>query len=230
VTPVRDGQFVYVESLVRGNTGSLGGPVRLGALHEQEVWTLQTPGPVTTTGWMRESGKDAVMPGEELPMTSTEPVRAGVDHPTYRWLASLPTDPRALRALLYARMEPVDGETRDEAVFGRIGGLLHSTVMPPATAGALYRVVERIPGVTVVPDAVDAAGRHGIGVTRRDPGSATRDEWIFDRDTLAYRGSRSYFTRNSARGIAADTLYGTDAVMRRAVVDRHGEEPARTGG
>ncbi|CAM5733998.1 hypothetical protein SHIRM173S_08287 [Streptomyces hirsutus] len=42
-TPVKDGQFVYVERLTRGNTGSFDGPVRLGALHKQEVWTAQTP-------------------------------------------------------------------------------------------------------------------------------------------------------------------------------------------
>ncbi|MET8111357.1 CU044_5270 family protein [Streptomyces prasinus] len=228
-TPVKDGQFVYVERLIRGNTGSFDGPVRLGALHEQEVWTAQDPGPVTRTGWMRETGEDAVMPGQMVPVESAEPVRAGVDHPTYAWLASLPTDPDALLELLSSRIGVADGDSRDQAVFGRIGDLLSSTVMPPATASALYRAVERIPGVTQVPDAVDAAGRHGIGITREDAGSASRDVWIFDKDTLAYLGSRSYITGDESRGITTDTLYGIDAVMTRAVVDHHGEEPAGAG-
>ncbi|MFI8305444.1 CU044_5270 family protein [Streptomyces sp. NPDC085927] len=227
-TPVKDGQFVYVERLIRGNTGSFNGPVRLGALHKQEVWTAQVPGPVTRTGWMRETGKDAVMPGQVVPLEFTDPVRAGIDHPTYEWLASLPTDPDALLELLYSRTGVEDGESKYQAVFGRIGDLLGSTIMPPATASALYKAVERIPGVTQIPDAVDAAGRHGIGITREDAGSATRDVWIFDKRTLAHLGSRSYITRDEARGITTDTLYGIDAVMVRAVVDRHGEEPART--
>ncbi|MFF9085901.1 CU044_5270 family protein [Streptomyces sp. NPDC014991] len=230
VTAVGDGQFVYVESLIRSNKGHFNGPVRLGALHKSQVWTAQTPKPVTRTGWLRETGKDAVMPGEEVPIESTEPVRVGIDRPTYKWLASLPTEPGALLKLLYSRTKAVDGESKDQAVFGTIGDLLRSAIMPPATASALYKAVERIPGVTQMPDAVDAAGRHGIGITREDAGSATRDEWIFDRDTLTYLGSRSYMIKDKARGVTADTLYGIDAVMERAVVDRHGEEPTRTDG
>lgn len=53
--------------------------------------------------------------------------------------------------------------------------------------------------------------------------------WIFDKRTLALLGSRSYITRDETRGITTDTLYGIDAVMARAVVDRPGEEPAGTG-
>ncbi|MGW1894458.1 CU044_5270 family protein [Streptomyces sp. NPDC002004] len=229
-TPVKDGRFVYVKSLVRGNTGTFDGPVRLGALHRQEVWTSQNPAPITRTGWIRETGKDAVMPGEEVPITSTDPVPAGIDRPTYKWLASLPTDPGALLEQLYAQTRAEKGESKDQAVFGTIGDLLSSTIMPPANASALYKAVERIPGVTEIPDAVDAAGRHGIGITRVDASSTTRDEWIFDKDTLAYLGGRSYITKDKARGITADTLYGTDAIMERAVVDRHGQEPAGTDG
>ncbi|MGW5210568.1 CU044_5270 family protein [Streptomyces sp. NPDC004051] len=228
-TPVKEDQFVYVERLTRGNTGSFSGPVRLGALHKQEAWTAQDPGPVTRTGWLRETGEDAVMSGQMVPVEFADPVRAGIDHPTYEWLASLPTDPDVLLELLYSRTRVEDGDSRDQAVFGRIGDLLSSTIMPPATASALYRAVERIPGVTQVPDAVDAAGRHGIGITREDAGSATRDVWIFDKRTLALLGSRSYITRDETRGITTDTLYGIDAVMARAVVDRPGEEPAGTG-
>ncbi|MFC7263019.1 CU044_5270 family protein [Streptomyces lutosisoli] len=229
-TPVKDGQFVYVESVARENTGTFDGPVRLGGLHTREVWTSQSSDPVVRTGWMRDTGKDAVMPGEEIPIESTDPVSPGIDHPTYKWLASLPTDPDALLKLLYSQTRVEKGDSKDQAVFGTIGDLLRSTIMPPETASALYKAVERIPGVTQIPDAVDAAGRHGIGITREDAGSATRDVWIFDKHSFAYLGSRSYMTKDKARGITTDTLYGIDAVMKRAVVDRHGEEPAKTDG
>lgn len=222
---VRDDQFVYVRTLVRSDTGSFTGPVRLGALHTEERWTAQDPGPLRVTGWLRSSGKDAIMPGRTLPMQSTEPVPAGVHHPTYRWLASLPTDPDALLARLYKEARPVEGQSRDQAVFSLIGDLI-GAVMPPANAAAFYRAAAKLPGVREVPDAVDAAGRHGIAITLDDTGFATRDEWIFDKQTLALLGSRYYVT-DPDRGITTEVLAGTSAVMKTAVVDRKGEVPAR---
>lgn len=229
-TPVKDGQFVYVESLTRSNEGSLDGPVRLGALHEREVWMSQNPGPVTRTGWIRESGKGAVMPGQLIPVESSDPVPAGIDHPTYTWLASLPTDPDALLELLYAQTRVDDGESKEQAVFSKIGDLVSETIMPPANASAFYRAAAKIPGVQEIPDAVDAAGRHGIAVTREDAASATRDEWIFDKDDLAFLGARSYITKDEDKGVASDTLFGTSAIMKRTVVDQHGKAPAKTDG
>ncbi|MGP4052045.1 CU044_5270 family protein [Streptomyces sp. 2A115] len=228
-TPVKEGQFVYVESLTRSNEGTLDGPVRLSALHKREVWTSQDPGPVTRTGWIRESGKGSVMPGQMVPVESSDPVPAGTDHPTYKWLASLPTDPDALLQLLYAQTRVDEGESKEQAVFSTIGDLVSETIMPSANASAFYKAAAKIPGVQEIPDAVDAAGRHGIAVTREDASSATRDEWIFDRDSLAFLGSRSYITKDEGKGITSDTLFGTSAVMERTVVDQHGKAPARTG-
>jgi hypothetical protein len=223
---VRDDQFVYVRTLVRSDKGSFTGPVRLGALHTEERWTAQDPGPLRITGWHRSSGKDAIMPGRTLPMQSTEPVPAGVHHPTYRWLASLPTDPDALLARLYKEARPVEGQSRDQAVFSLIGDLI-GAVMPPANAAAFYRAAAKLPGVREIPDAVDAAGRHGIAITLDDTGFATRDEWIFDKETLALLGSRFYIT-DPDRGITTEVLAGTSAVMKTAVVDRKGEVPDRS--
>ncbi|MHA5050714.1 CU044_5270 family protein [Streptomyces sp. SD15] len=226
-TPVKDGQFVYVESLVRENKGAFEGPVRLGALHKREVWMSQEPGPVTNTGWIRESGKDAVMPGDLGPIESTAPVSAGIHHPTYKWLASLPTDPDALLKLLYGQTRVEEGESKEQAVFSSIGDLVSETIMPPANASAFYKAAAKIPGVKEIPDAVDAAGRHGIAITREDASSATRYEWIFDKGTLAFLGSRSYITKDEVKGITSDTLFGTSAIMERTVVDQHGKEPAK---
>ncbi|MFI0510414.1 CU044_5270 family protein [Streptomyces sp. WSLK1-5] len=224
--PVRAGQFVYVRTLDRSNTGTFSGPVRLGALHTEERWTAQDPGPLRITGWLRASGKDAVMPGQLIPVDAGEPVPEGVGHPTYRWLASLPTDPDALLARLRKEARPAEDETTDQAVFSLIGSLISGTVMPPANAAAFYRAAAKLPGVREIPDAVDAAGRHGIAITLDDTGFATRDEWIFDRRTLALLGSRFYLT-DPERGVTTETLAGTSAVMRTAVVDGKGEVPAR---
>jgi hypothetical protein len=223
---VRDDQFVYVRTLLRVNKGDFSGPIRLGHLHTEERWTAQDPAPLHITGWIRESGKDAIMPDEMIPVDNTDAVPAGFDHPTYRWLASLPTDPDALLDRLSKAARPVEGESRDQAVFSLIGDLISGTVMPPANAAAFYRAAARLPGVREIPDAVDAAGRHGIAITLDDTGFATRDEWIFDKETLALLGSRFYIT-DPDRGITTETLAGTTAVMRTAVVDAKGEVPAR---
>ncbi|NEB00328.1 CU044_5270 family protein [Streptomyces sp. SID13726] len=224
--PVRDDQFVYVRSLERANTGTFTGPVRLGALHTEERWSAQASGPLRITGWLRSSGKDAVMPGQLIPVDATEPVPPGAARPTYRWLASLPTDPDVLLARLRKEARPVEGESTDQAVFSLIGDLISGTVMPPVNAAAFYRAAAKLPGVREIPDAVDATGRHGIAITLDDTGFATRDEWIFDRKTLALLGSRFYIT-DPDRGITRETLAGTSAVLETAVVDGKGEVPAR---
>ncbi|MFC4508522.1 MULTISPECIES: CU044_5270 family protein [Streptomyces] len=231
-TPVKENQFVYVQRLARENKGAFSGPAVLGATHREEMWIAQKPGPSTTTGWLRSSGKDAIMPGQLLPITSTTSVRPGLWYPTYAWLASLPTDSDSLLKLLASQTTVEQGESEDEAVFRTIGDLLGSVIMPPATASALYKAVAKVPGITRIPDAVDAAGRHGIGITHSDVGSATRYVLIFDKDTLAYIGSQAYFISGGAkaRGTKSDVLFGIDAVMERGVVDRQGEVPAKTTG
>ncbi|MFF3418788.1 CU044_5270 family protein [Streptomyces sp. NPDC002698] len=228
VTPVRDDQFVYVRSLTVSNKGTFEGPVELGAPHTVETWTSQDPRPLKTLGWIRESGKDAVMPGETIPVESTDAVPAGIDHPTYTWLSSLPTDPDALLTRLRREVRVSDGESGEQAVFSLIGDLLSETLMPPRNTAALYKAAARIPGVKEIPDAVDVAGRHGIAITREDASSATRDEWIFDKRSLAFLGARGFITHDQQKGITSDTLMGSTAVLRRAVVDRHGEESAGT--
>ncbi|KAB1990067.1 CU044_5270 family protein [Streptomyces triticiradicis] len=225
-TPVRDDQFVYVRSLTVENKGTFEGPVELGAPHTVETWTSQDPRPLKTLGWMRESGKDAVMPDETIPIESSDAVPAGIDHPTYAWLSSLPTDPDALLTLLRRDVRVSDGESREQAVFSLIGDLLSQTLMPPRNTAALYKAAARIPGVEEIPNAVDVAGRHGIAITREDASSATRDEWIFDKRSLAFLGARGFITHDEQKGITSDTLTGSTAVLRRAVVDGHGEESA----
>ncbi|MEU4999603.1 CU044_5270 family protein [Streptomyces sp. NPDC021622] len=242
--PVKDGQFVYVRSLVRENKGEFDGPVKLGAPHKREVWMSQNPAPVTDIGMIRESGKGVPMPGQDVPIEAsgvdgtddTGAIPAGPDRPTYAWLASLPTDPDALLKKLYAQTRVSDErETKAQAVFGKIGELLEGTIMPPENAAALYKAVAKLPGVTEVPDAVDAAGRRGIGITLEQSSYATRDEWIFDKKTFAYLGSRAYMTKDHKPDKAGgqgggprngEVLLGSNAVLERAVVDQRGMEPA----
>lgn len=125
---------------------------------------------------------------------------------------------------------------RTRPYFRNVGDLLGSTIMPPATASALYKVLERIPGVTVIPDTVDAAGRHGIGITRKDPASASRDEWIFKKNTLACSRLTVIHDRRQAHGrhrrhvVRHRRHHGARGrrQVRRGSRERRGLTPART--
>ncbi|MEU5955346.1 CU044_5270 family protein [Streptomyces sp. NPDC047525] len=243
--PVKASQFVYVRSLVRGNDGELNGKVKLGAPYTEQTWFSQDPAPVTDIGMTRESGKGAQMPGQDVPIEASAvdgsedsgAIPEGPERPTYNWLASLPTDPDALLKKLYAETRVIEGqETKAQAVFDKIGGLLGATIMPPENAAALYKAVAKLPGVTEVPDAVDAAGRHGIGITLDESSYTTREEWIFDKKSFTYLGSRGYMTKNHQPGGRPgregnpEVLYGSSAVLERAVVDQRGMEPAGESG
>ncbi|MCX2922850.1 hypothetical protein [Streptomyces sp. NEAU-W12] len=93
---------------------------------------------------------------------------------------------------------------------------------PPETSAALYRAAVLIPGVDVVPEAVDAAGRHGVAVSRTHDGERT--EWIFDRSTAQLLGERTVLVEDSAWG-KAGTVVTSVALVDRGIVDEAGQTP-----
>ncbi|WNI20943.1 CU044_5270 family protein [Streptomyces sp. ITFR-16] len=230
---VTDGQFVYVRTLRTENEGAFDGPVKLTGPREREVWTAQKAGPVIDEGLIHEDGSYVPI---TVGVPDGEPAvgyPAGLNRPTYTWLASLPTEPDALLRRLAAEItrdqdaRDTPAEERDPAqdAFDAIGELLRETLMPPRTAAALYRAAARIPGVTVDSDAVDAAGRHGIGVARDNTRAGWRTAWIFDPASLEYLGERSYLVRDTIMG-RKGTLINKSAVLERGVVDALREKPS----
>ncbi|MEV7424862.1 MULTISPECIES: CU044_5270 family protein [unclassified Streptomyces] len=230
---VGDDQFVYVKSLQSDNEGEFGGPVKLTEPREREVWMSQKAGPVIDVGLIHQDGSyfpiTVGVPDGETPVGYP----AGLNRPTYTWLASLPTDPDALLRRLTteitrdqdARDTPAEDRDQAQDAFETIGELLVETLMPPKTAAALYKAAAKIPGVTVDSDAVDAAGRHGIGVARDNTRAGWRTAWIFDSTTLEYLGERSYLIRDTSMG-KKGTLINKSAVLERAVVDALREKPS----
>ncbi|PRH80103.1 hypothetical protein C6N75_06100 [Streptomyces solincola] len=216
---VTDASYVYVRSMVRG-ADLAGGKAVVGPLHQRESWQSQRPGPVQRLGYLRENGELLPVNAE---LGDTEGTAPGVNRPTYRWLAALPRDPRALLEKLRELTPAQPGEDRDQAVFERIGALAGVQVMPPETAAALYRAAALIPGVRSTPDASDATGRHGLGIVRDDPRAGERSEWVFD-EQYAFLGSRTYLTRDTAAG-PAGTLMAAEAVQQRGVVATAGDRP-----
>jgi hypothetical protein len=143
----------------------------------------------------------------------------GLNDPTYRLLQTLPTNPHALLAMIYG-VERGHGPGPDQEAFVTIGDLLRNTIAPPKVAAALYRAAALIPGVTLVPHATDAIGRHGVAVARIGPGvdGGIRDELIFSRTTLRLIGERTVIARTG-------TTTSATAIITRAFVDHRGQIP-----
>jgi hypothetical protein len=209
---VRDSQFWYIESWVSYQVcqGGSGSNCTMEKPHERQIW--QSVSNQCVTGLVREDGQNT-------PLTFSSnylhcPYRGDVHDPSYRFLQSLPTDPRALLGLIERDMQ---GQLpRPEEAFTTIGDLIGEAIAPPQVSAALYRAAALIPGVTEVADATDAVGRHGVAVAFTYQG--TRTEWIFSKLTLQYLGERDINVSNGA-------TVGESAVLQRAFVDHVGQLP-----
>ncbi|MGA8114130.1 MAG: CU044_5270 family protein [Actinocatenispora sp.] len=203
---VRDDQFVYVDSKVAfARTNGDTGETTMDTPHRRQIW-LAADG--SQPGFLKESKTGRSLDPNPNPT---------LNNPTYKYLITLPTDPDALLRKIYADTKDT-GSSPDDEAFVTIGDLLHETLVPPNLAAALYRAAAKIPGVTVVKDAADAVGRHGVAVSWTTEHGG-RDQWIFDRKSLRYLGERD-LAGTGVRGVKPGTVTGTTAVLHRGVVDK----------
>lgn len=210
-TPVvRDDQFEYVESKVGATTGPGAAPADI-----RQVWLPVAD--LCRHGLIREAGQDSDSSQRDQPGV-TCPYAGYLNYPSYRLLAGLPTDPQTLLAMIYDQ-EAGHGPDPDSEAFTTIGDLLRDSVPPPAVSAALYRAAALIPGVQLVPDAVDAAGRHGVAVSRTS--QATRYEWIFDRTSLQLIGQREVLIKTNQLG-RAGAIEDNTAILAKAIVNSVG--------
>ncbi|MEV1328706.1 CU044_5270 family protein [Micromonospora costi] len=162
------------------------------------------------------------------PNDPANPLKELDELPSPAYHGDLPTDPDEL--LRYLRDHPVDlhlPEGADEqAVYGSEGmayttarSMLHGYV-PPRALAALFELLARQPGAVVISgDVVDAAGRHGVAI--RMPGViGGNSDFVFDRDTHAYLGTRDSIVRDGK-----ESLFSATALLRVAIVDRPGQLP-----
>jgi hypothetical protein len=213
---VRDDQFVYIDSKVSFEVTSVSGGKVTNTMtppHRRQIWLSVSN--LCRTGLLAENGRTALgrNQGEKCPDAGS------LNDPTYRLLASLPTDPQALLARINTEEKGAGPGPAAEA-FTTIGDLLRESIAPPQVSAALYRAAALIPGVTVVPQAVDAVGRPGVAVALDSSG--TRTEWIFDRTTLQLLGEREI-------DLATGAVTGSSAILHRAVVNHPGQVPAGQG-
>ncbi|RPK37208.1 hypothetical protein EES39_31040 [Streptomyces sp. ADI92-24] len=216
---VRDDQFLYTRSKIQ-EADITSGKAVLSPLHEEQLWSAQDPRPLKKLGLVRADGEDSVI---NAPLGDDNGTPAGLDRPTYNWLATLSTDPDELLAYLYAHVTKDPDQETDQIVFEQIGSWLGGLV-PPKTAAALYQAAAKIPGVQEVPDAKDAIGRSGLGIVREDTRYGNRSEWVFDKDDYSFLGSRNYLTKDTPWG-KSGTLLSSSAEIEHGVADKAGQAP-----
>jgi hypothetical protein len=158
---------------------------------------VRHPGPTCSLDWNLTplTGKHQLLSvgGSTCPVSTVIPAppasyptaneKLGALLPYYPPLSSLPTSPASLLATLRADASPDgpygwQGSTRDQIVYMLIGDLLEAPVSGSLRA-ALYEAIERLPGVTLVVNATDAAGRHGVGIELKTLG-LDRLPWVVE--------------------------------------------------
>jgi hypothetical protein len=182
-----------------------------------------SPAPVeqpVPSGGCRD-GREVIDPGKP------DVTKACTPKPSVR--ADLPTDAEAMLRYLY---RPGDdgagpGYSPDQKAFDRANNIIEQTLSAPAVQAAVFRAVAQVPGVTVSPGTVDAAGRRGIAVGRT--GGSFRFELIFDATTHKYLGSNAAVLDLAKffiiRGMKPTDPSSQTAILRVAIVDRAGQLP-----
>jgi hypothetical protein len=208
---VSGSEFMYIRSVVAYPVDTITNGHETSVMQQPHVRQIWLPGASDcTAGLLIEGGSSTPLGGPYKGCGM-----GNLAGPTYRLLQSLPTDPRALLSLIYAQTKG-QGKSPDAEAFVTIGDLIREAIVPPQTAAALYRAAALIPGVTVINNVADAAGRSGVAVGWRD-GDAV-GAWIFDPVTLQYMGERDF---NAVTG----AVNGESAVLQRAFVARPGVLP-----
>ncbi|MFJ6776106.1 CU044_5270 family protein [Kitasatospora sp. NPDC091257] len=210
------GQYIYIKSQVsfmatRHNADTGESVTWVQPLHDREVWKS----PDGTKGWLDEPG---YQDKGGITLDNDEPRK----QLSYTWLAAQPADPDAFLKSVYSTVSGT--RDHDQQAFNEIGSIIREQLVPSGLAASLYEAAGKIPGVVVVEHAQDASGRDGIALARLDPQTGERSEWIFDRDSHQYLGSRGVQVRE-VNGIKPGTVVERTTILTRAVVDAKNQRP-----
>ena len=142
-------------------------------------------------------------------------------------LTKLPTDPKALAAMISSRR--IEGGPNGPAEdFTQVGDLLHETDAPPALRAALFTVTEGIPGVEELGTVLDQTGRTGEGVAFTSAG--VRHELIFNPTDSTLMGEQDIVVAASPQNEPVGTVVDWVVYLHSGVVDsdavRRGEHAA----
>jgi hypothetical protein len=152
-------------------------------------------------------------PHDQWAPLGTQGADASMNQPTYTFLETLPTDPDALLGYIYAHES--GGLSKNDEAWTEIGDSLREYLVPPKLRAALFEAAAKIPGVSVVQNVTDAAGRTGIAVSKVV--GPDRFELIFNPQTYKYMGERDV-TVTAKPGVPAGTVTGSTAILSIGVV------------
>jgi hypothetical protein len=158
---------------------------------DEWIYTEDRSGTYVIERWRRADGLGSARRDGRtgLLVEMERPGRAPLPFDSYARLAALPTAPDALLRVVYREGEHITGagSTREAEAYGILGGMLAAGVLPPDSEAALFRTIERIPGVTV--STVEVLGEPTLSLALTD--DWLRQELLLDPRTYAYRGKRS---------------------------------------
>jgi hypothetical protein len=140
---------------------------------------------------------------------------------------SLPSDPNALYVALKEQAKG-QGTSLYNEMFVLVGDSLRETSATPAQRAALYEVAARIPGVELVGDVTDSAGRKGVAVAMADNSSHARQLLIFDPQSSMMLGEVDTALPGNEFGYPAGTVIGRATYLVQAVVDSNSALPGKT--
>jgi hypothetical protein len=225
VPTVRDSQFMYIRS-VQSDDGTQ-------KPSERQEWLPVAN--ICVPGLLKEGGSTQILSPfgvkvnpdgsqtVEYPTTPSEwngynfrcPSVGHLGITSYRLLQSVPTNPGGLLNWLKSQKKYTNDGPLQE-IFETFG----ENIMPPAVAATFYRVAAQLPGATLIPDATNAAGQHGIGVTWATPNPGREDQYemIFDKKTLQNIGEKQFDAKTGRVDFEV-------AIQQRAFVDKAGELP-----
>ncbi|MFD4139211.1 CU044_5270 family protein [Streptomyces sp. NPDC058572] len=195
---VRDDQYIYTKS--QGSSAIWGGPTTPVRDSKGRVIGLNTyKGDVQSEQWDAADGRRdgrrhlvaLTSKGELDPSRTQDIAMTGIAYLTFRQLQALPTDPDALLKKLESD-SGVSESRLTETVFENVGVILDEATLLPDLSAALYRAVSKLPGVRVVENVKDGAGRTGIGLTYTSSDSSSTSAsgcWVFDTKSLTYLGT-----------------------------------------
>lgn len=212
--PLRAGEYDYQLSLA--------GPRR--PLWVAELWVG-----ADGTGQM-------VFPGPVSPQNPFQSQRFSRQHPfvwveagDYQQLIHLPISPPALKRWIDRQPElrGRSGRAAGSEEFTIVGDIMRLPAVPPALRAALFRVAERLPGVTLVGPTQDGLGRHGTAVGMTTIGSrGLRNDLIFDPTTGALLGERTV-SLSGKSGTPAGSVINWSVYPVEAVVHTDHKLPAK---
>lgn len=164
------GQYLYVRDIEQKGIGA--------------VTQVGCRGKSITQSWMARdaSGREVIT----YPDGGCKPVRVTFPKGKFPWwfgnyaASGLPARPAHLERAIVRHLE--GGHARASATFVYASEFLDAGTRP-ALRAALYRLIEKLPGIEDLGPATDGLGRHGIAVGLVTQGS--RNELIFDPATSA---------------------------------------------